>query len=158
MLLNDKFLTTDILKLFTDSAKSLGFGSIYGPYWLYGHFSCWLEIFKYHNPRLSLKTGRWAALPVEPRHQTSARTNSVSPVASELFEVTQLLHTTLAPSTYASYKRAWKSFNDFGKSLDIVHYSHPLLSVAYVFYCISSPQRLCYFNYGYFPIYYWLFP
>ena len=38
MFLNETFLTSDTLKLFTDSAKSLGFGAVYGSYWLYGSF------------------------------------------------------------------------------------------------------------------------
>ena len=38
MFLNEKFLTSDTFKLFIDSAKSLGFGAVYGSYWLYGTF------------------------------------------------------------------------------------------------------------------------
>ena len=38
LFLNEKFLTSDTLKLFTDSTKSLGFGAVYGSYWLYGPF------------------------------------------------------------------------------------------------------------------------
>ena len=38
MFLNETFLTSDTLKLFTDSAKTLGFGAVYGSYWLYGSF------------------------------------------------------------------------------------------------------------------------
>ena len=38
MFINEKFLTDDTLKLFTDRAKPLGYGAVYGPYWFYGPF------------------------------------------------------------------------------------------------------------------------
>ena len=38
MFINEKFLTSDTLKRFTDSAESLGYGAVYGPYWFYGPF------------------------------------------------------------------------------------------------------------------------
>lgn len=38
MFLNEKFLSSNLLKLYTDSAKSLGYGAVYGPYWFYGPF------------------------------------------------------------------------------------------------------------------------
>ncbi|MEW8548012.1 MAG: reverse transcriptase domain-containing protein [Candidatus Thiodiazotropha sp.] len=38
MFLNDSFLTSQTLRLYTDSAKSLGYGAVYGTQWLYGEF------------------------------------------------------------------------------------------------------------------------
>ena len=38
MFINEKLLTDDTLKLFTDRAKPLGYGAVYGPYWFYGPF------------------------------------------------------------------------------------------------------------------------
>ena len=38
MFINERFLNSDTLQLYTDSAKSLGYGAVYGTYWLYGAF------------------------------------------------------------------------------------------------------------------------
>ena len=38
MFINEKFLTNDTLKRFTDSAESLGYDAVYGPYLFYGPF------------------------------------------------------------------------------------------------------------------------
>lgn len=38
MFLNDRFLSSDTLALYTDSAQSLGYGAVYGKQWLYGEF------------------------------------------------------------------------------------------------------------------------
>lgn len=38
MFINERFLNSDTLQLYTDSAKSLGYGAVYGTYWLYGSF------------------------------------------------------------------------------------------------------------------------
>ena len=38
MFLSDRFLSSDVLSLYTDAAASLGYGAIYGSYWCYGSF------------------------------------------------------------------------------------------------------------------------
>lgn len=38
MFLSDRFLSNDVLSLYTDAAASLGFGAINGSYWCYGSF------------------------------------------------------------------------------------------------------------------------
>ncbi|MES9882605.1 MAG: reverse transcriptase domain-containing protein [Sedimenticola sp.] len=38
MFLNDRFLSSDTLSLYTDAAASLGYGAVFGSYWLYGPF------------------------------------------------------------------------------------------------------------------------
>ena len=38
MFLQDRFLTSDVLSLYTDAAASLGYGAIYSSYWFYGKF------------------------------------------------------------------------------------------------------------------------
>lgn len=38
MFLNEKFLSSNTLSLYTDSAQSLGYGAIYSSKWLYGMF------------------------------------------------------------------------------------------------------------------------
>lgn len=44
MFLEERFLSSSTLTLYTDAAKSLGFGAIYGSFWLYGLFpSSWRD-------------------------------------------------------------------------------------------------------------------
>ena len=38
MFLQDRFLTSDVLSLYTDTAASFGYGAIYSSYWFYGAF------------------------------------------------------------------------------------------------------------------------
>ena len=38
MFLQDRFLTSDVLSLYTDAAASFGYGAIYSSYWFYGAF------------------------------------------------------------------------------------------------------------------------
>ena len=38
MFLQDRFLTSDVISLYTDAAASLGYGAVYGSYWFYGEF------------------------------------------------------------------------------------------------------------------------
>lgn len=45
MFLSDRFLSNSALHLYTDAAKSLGFGAIYGSAWLYGRFPSSLQKF-----------------------------------------------------------------------------------------------------------------
>ena len=45
MFLNEKFLSSNTLKLYTDSAQYSGFGAIYSSYWLYGRFPTSWQMF-----------------------------------------------------------------------------------------------------------------
>lgn len=38
MFLNDRFLSSSVLSLYTDAAASLGYGAVYSSYWFYGDF------------------------------------------------------------------------------------------------------------------------
>lgn len=38
MFMNDRFLSSDVISLYTDAAASLGYGAIYSSYWFYGSF------------------------------------------------------------------------------------------------------------------------
>ena len=39
MFLQDRFLTSDVLSLYTDPAAFFGYGAIYSSYWFMAHFS-----------------------------------------------------------------------------------------------------------------------
>ena len=40
MFLNDRFLSSSVLSLYTDAAASLGYGAVYSSYWFLGSSPC----------------------------------------------------------------------------------------------------------------------